>query len=66
MEALKHKLLYGLLGATSGLSGLVSLARCSGGTCTSCFGCAGAGVGIALIVLMNRMKGRGGKNDGMA
>lgn len=65
MEGLKNKILYSALGASSGLTGLVSLARCSGAACTSCLGCAVPGIGILLITLFNKLKGEKRKN-GMA
>ena len=57
MEDLKTRILYGALGASSGLAGLTTLARCSGASCTACFGCAGAGVGLVAIALYHRLKG---------
>lgn len=54
MESLRHRLLYTAVGASSGLTGLVSFSRCSGNVCTSCFGCAGAGIGVLLILLLNK------------
>jgi len=56
MEKLKDKIVYGTLGASSGLVGLASFPRCSASTCTSCFGCAGAGIGIVLIALFHMVK----------
>ena len=49
MKKGSRQLLYGLIGAMSGLAGVVPLSRC-GGHCTACFGCAGAGLGIVLIL----------------
>ena len=57
MEDLKTRILYGALGASSGLAGLTTLARCSGTACTACFGCAGAGVGLVAIAVYHRLKG---------
>lgn len=65
MERLKDKIFYSALGASGGLAGLVSLSKCQGNACTSCFGCAGVGVGILLITLIKKFKG-GVKNNGMA
>lgn len=65
MEKLKHNILYGLLGASSGLTGLLSFAKCRGADCTSCLGCAGAGIGLALILVLNRMRRGERRNDGM-
>ena len=58
MENLKNKILYGALGASGGLAGISStMAPCvSGGACTACLGCAGAGVALALGVLLNKVR----------
>ncbi len=56
MENFRPKLVSTVLGASSCMAGLLSLARCSGGACTSCFGCAGTAAGILLLVLFNRSK----------
>jgi hypothetical protein len=45
----------GALGAASGLAGIAALSRC-GGNCTSCFGCVGAGLGVALVALWHRVQ----------
>jgi hypothetical protein len=67
MEKLRAKLVSTALGASGGMAGLLSLSKCSGGPCTSCFGCAGAGMGLLLLVLFNRMKeNRKEEKDGMA
>ncbi|MDP2168364.1 MAG: hypothetical protein Q8J64_08550 [Thermodesulfovibrionales bacterium] len=63
MERLMHKLFYAALGASG--AGFFSLARCGGGGCASCMGCAGAGIGIALWALFGKLTGGDGK-DGMA
>lgn len=65
MEQLKHKILSAAAGVSGGLAGLVALARCSGNSCTACYGCAGVGAGIALAALVSRWKGRR-KNHGVA
>jgi len=64
MDGLRHKVLYTAAGALTGLAGLVS-SRCAGGTCTSCFGCGGIGVGILLMVLFNKIKGDKKRTNGM-
>ncbi|MHB8882722.1 MAG: hypothetical protein ACYC69_14585 [Thermodesulfovibrionales bacterium] len=56
MEDLRTKIISTALGASSSMAGLLSLSKCSGSTCTSCFGCAGAGMGILLLVLFSRMR----------
>ncbi len=56
MEKLKHKLLYAAFGAFTGLVGLISLSKCSGGACKSCLRCAGAGIGISLMILFNKLR----------
>ncbi|MFA4828662.1 MAG: hypothetical protein WC855_03890 [Thermodesulfovibrionales bacterium] len=67
MERLKNRLLYTALGASSGLTGLASFSMCSGNACTSCFGCAGAGIGVLLIVLLNKFgRSKQEDNNGMA
>lgn len=67
MEKLRAKFVSTALGASSSLAGLLSLSKCSGNTCTSCFGCAGAGMGILLLVLFSKIKANHKeKNNGMA
>lgn len=67
MEKLRNRLLYTALGASSGLTGLASFSRCSGNACTSCFGCAGAGIGVLLILLLNKFgRSKQEDNNGMA
>jgi len=56
MEKIKYKFLNAALGAASGLTGIMSLSWCSGKTCASCYGCAGAGIGLLLIALLNKFK----------
>ena len=56
MENIKYKLLNTTFGALSGLTGIVSLSKCDGKICTSCMGCAGAGIGLLLIALFNKFK----------
>lgn len=67
MENLRAKFVSTALGASSSLAGLLSLSKCSGSACTSCFGCAGAGMGILLLVLFSRLKtDQKEENNGMA
>lgn len=56
MKNARARLVSSALGASGGLAGMLSLSNCTGGSCTSCFGCAGAGVGILLLVLYGKMK----------
>ena len=66
MADLKSRILSGALGASSGLAGLTVLTRCGGASCTSCFGCAGAGVGLVAIAIYHRFTAAraGGACDG--
>ncbi len=66
MAALKGKLVYSAVGAASGLAGMFSLPGCSGGPCTSCFGCLSAGAGIVLMALLNRSNEKKEDQHGMA
>lgn len=52
MGSVKHRILHLAVGASGGVAGLFPLARCPGTICSSCFGCAGVGVGIVLIALL--------------
>lgn len=63
MKKLKQRILYGLIGASGGLAGLLPLARCSG-HCTACFGCAGIGLGIVLVLIGQKIKGGKEGTDG--
>lgn len=56
MENLRDRVISAGIGASSSMAGILSLSKCVGGSCTSCFGCAGAGAGILLLILFNRMK----------
>ncbi len=67
MENLRAKFVSTALGASSSMAGLLTLSKCSGSTCTSCFGCAGAGMGILLLVVFSRIRGKKKEeNNGMA
>jgi hypothetical protein len=67
MENVRAKLISAALGASSSMAGLLSLSRCSGSACTSCFGCAGVGMGVLLLVLFNRTGGnKKEEKNGMA
>ena len=55
MKKCSRQLLYGLIGATGGLAGMVPVSRC-GGNCSACFGCAGVGLGIVLILIGQRIR----------
>ncbi len=57
MNRLKHKVLSAILGLSSGLAGVFSINRCpGGGACSSCFGCAGVGAGVIMMILVSRFK----------
>jgi hypothetical protein len=58
MEKWKDKLLYTLMGTSSGLTSLVSSSHCSGSSCPSCFRCFGVGAIVILLVLFNKLKER--------
>ena len=60
MKKCSHQILYGLIGAAGGLAGVGPLSRCSG-NCSACFGCAGVGIGIVLILIGRWI--RSGKED---
>jgi len=51
MERIKGKILCGVAGATSGLSGILTYTRCSGNSCGTCLGCIGVGAGLLVAVL---------------
>jgi hypothetical protein len=53
MEKLRHKIMYSVLGASTGLAGMTALARCSGNGCSTCLGCAVPGIGILAMTLIN-------------
>ncbi|OGW27729.1 MAG: hypothetical protein A2X59_13035 [Nitrospirae bacterium GWC2_42_7] len=56
MINIQAKFVSTALGASSSMAGLLSLSKCSGSTCTSCFGCAGAGIGILLVLMYSKLK----------
>jgi len=64
MKKAKQQILYALIGASGGLAGMVPLSRC-GGNCAACFGCAGVGLGIVLILIGQKFKGVKEESDGM-
>ncbi len=67
MEDVRDKFISTALGASSSIAGLFSITKCANGACTSCFACAGAGAGILLLVLFNRIKAkRKEEKNGMA
>lgn len=65
MGRLKDKIFYTAAGASSGLMGLALISRCGGSACAACFGCAGTGMVILTLALVQRLKG-GGRDNGMA
>ena len=66
MGNLRHKIIAGALGATGSLTGLALFSRCAGGACSSCFGCAGAGVALILAGLWSKSKEEEGDCDELA
>jgi hypothetical protein len=56
MEKIRHKLINALFGVSGGLTGLIFISGCSGRACPSCIGCAGAGAGILLLMLWNKIR----------
>ncbi len=57
MASMTKQMTYGVVGAVGGLGGLSAAAGlCRGAGCTSCFGCAGMGVFLAVIALLKRME----------
>ena len=66
IKRLKSHILYGSIGASTGLAGLASASVCRGGACTSCWGCVGVGLGTLLMVLYNRCKCIKKAKNGMA
>lgn len=64
MKKAKQQILYALIGATGGLAGMVPLSRC-GGNCAACFGCAGVGLGVVLILIGQKIRGVKEESDGM-
>lgn len=66
MKGFRNKLLCSAVGASGGLAGILSLSKCSGGGCASCFGCLGMSAGILLVALINRSKRGKERQNGMA
>lgn len=66
MEGLRNRIVCGCAGAVSGLAGMLSLSKCSGSACTSCFGCVAAGAGILLVTLLNKSKEVKERQNGVA
>ncbi len=68
MARLTDKVIYAVLGGCGGLVSFVPTANCSGGNCTACYGCVGAGALIVLFALLNKRRkgGQGEKDHGMA
>ena len=65
MESLKLKVVTSALGASSAMTGFLSLSSCTG-ACGACLGCAGAGLGLAVVFLFNRKKAKTGGDDAVA
>lgn len=64
MKKRKQQILYSLMGASGGLAGMFPLSRC-GGNCAACFGCAGIGIGIVLILIGQKFRSKKEDSDGM-
>ena len=64
MKKVKPQLLYALIGASGGLAGMLPLSRCNG-NCAACFGCAGVGLGVVLILIGKKIRGVKEESDGM-
>lgn len=50
----RNTLIAAATGAAGAAAGLLPLARCSAGTCASCYGCAGIVIALALTALFKR------------
>lgn len=59
MEGFKAKVVCSLAGVTCGLSGVLSLSNCSAGGCSSCFRCAGIGLGVVLMAALSSRRSVG-------
>lgn len=67
MEDLRARVISTVLGASSGMAGLLSLTKCSGSVCASCYGCAGAGTGLLLLLAFGILRrNKKEEKDGMA
>ena len=64
MKKIKEKIIFGSAGVTGGLAGLTAVARCGGGNCSACFGCAVAGIAVVIIALAGSFKGKKEKKNG--
>lgn len=51
MGSVKNRLVHLAMTASGGAAGLFSLVRCSGTTCSACFGCVGVGAGLVMVAL---------------
>ena len=65
MREIKNKIVYSALGMSGGAAGIALTARCSGNACASCFGCAGAVIGILAVTAIKKFGGKN-KSDAMA
>lgn len=55
MKKLRQQILFGLIGASGGLAGMLPLMRCSG-QCSACFGCSGIGISIIMILIGRKIR----------
>jgi len=65
MSQKRHSVLAAAAGAAGAAAGLLPLARCTGGTCSACYGCAGIVVSLALAALFRSSLTRR-QNHGLA
>lgn len=53
MEKFKHKMISAAVGTSCGL---LPLYACYGNSCSSCYKCAGVGIGILMMILFGKLK----------
>lgn len=64
MELQTRRMVFAMTGAAGGLAGAVAAAgRCSGAACGSCFSCAGMGLLLVGLALLNRKGGKRHERD---
>lgn len=55
MDAVKRKIIGMTTGAGCGLGGMLATPPCAGVGCAACFGCAGVGVGLAILLAAKKI-----------
>ena len=65
MKKLKPKIISSFMGLSSGMAGMMFLSRCGSG-CTSCYGCAGTGLALLLLLLGRKFIVKKENKNGMA